>query len=279
MPTLAVGEPALAIDTRTLYVGTPAGNVILSRDLQSFIDEYTKFLDEVNPLIASMIQIQTDLDVEALNQLSLDLQDASTMQQEILALQTEKVDKVAGKGLSTNDYTTTEKTKLASLSQVTPVTVSTSVTSTSTTTAASSSAVKSAYDEAQLAKQSASDGKIVVASAITGKGVAASGTDTFAALASKITSIPAGTTGKPFATGTLAAGGGVINAGFPIKFLMSLNTVDNELVTLAPATWNGFGVGHGYDFAQGRTTVSWSGNTATLGGAHANDATRWIALG
>ena len=58
-----------------------------------------------------------------------------------------KVDKVDGKGLSTNDYTTVEKTKLSGIeAEANKTTLSTSVTSTSTTTAATSSAVKSAYD-------------------------------------------------------------------------------------------------------------------------------------
>ena len=70
-----------------------------------------------------------------------------------------------------------------------PNAVSSSVTSTSTTTLANSAAVKTAYDRAEQAFQSASSGKTAIASAITAKGVAASGSDTFATLANKISQI------------------------------------------------------------------------------------------
>lgn len=58
-----------------------------------------------------------------------------------------KVNVVSGKQLSTNDYTTTEKTKLSGIATgATNTVVSTSLTSTSTTSAASSSAIKSVND-------------------------------------------------------------------------------------------------------------------------------------
>ena len=69
-----------------------------------------------------------------------------------------------------------------------------STSSTSTTEAATPSAVKSAYDLALEAKTSASDGKTLIASAITGKGVSTSATDTFAAMASNIDNIQTGHT-------------------------------------------------------------------------------------
>lgn len=72
------------------------------------------------------------------------------------------------------------------------VQLSTSTSSTSTTLAATPSAVKAAYDRANEAFQSASDGKTAVASAITAKGVTASPADTFAALAGKIGQIETG---------------------------------------------------------------------------------------
>lgn len=62
----------------------------------------------------------------------------------------------------------------------------------STTTYATTSGVKQAYDRANEAFQSASNGKTKIASAITGKGVTASASDTFATLASKIGSIVTG---------------------------------------------------------------------------------------
>lgn len=69
-----------------------------------------------------------------------------------------------------------------------------STSSTSTTEAATPSAVKSAYDLALEAKTSASDGKSLIASAITGKGVSTSATDTFSTMASNIDSIQTGHT-------------------------------------------------------------------------------------
>lgn len=42
--------------------------------------------------------------------------DIKELQSEVAELQSGKVDKIEGKGLSTNDYTTEEKTKLAGLS-------------------------------------------------------------------------------------------------------------------------------------------------------------------
>lgn len=90
---------------------------------------------------------------------------------------TTKVDKVAGKGLSTNDYTTNEKNKLAGIAEgannyTLPdattsvkggVKLSTSTSSTSTTTAATPSAVKAAYDLA--------NGKQSPATSLSGYGI------------------------------------------------------------------------------------------------------------
>ncbi|WP_238942820.1 tail fiber protein [Planococcus beigongshangi] len=72
------------------------------------------------------------------------------------------------------------------------VTLNNTVTSTSTTQAATANSVKTAYDRAQAAFQSASDGKTLLANAITGKGVVASGDDAFGVLAGKIGSISTG---------------------------------------------------------------------------------------
>lgn len=82
-----------------------------------------------------------------------------------------------------------------------PVTLNNTVTSTSTTEAATANAVKTAYDKALEAFQSANDGKTVVANAVTAKGVSASPSDTFATLANKIGQIP---TGKKWATGSIS---------------------------------------------------------------------------
>lgn len=70
---------------------------------------------------------------------------------------TNKVDKVSGKGLSTNDYTTAEKNKLNGIQSGAQVNrpISDSVSSSSTSTAASSKAVKAAYDRAVTALNTA----------------------------------------------------------------------------------------------------------------------------
>lgn len=173
-----------------------------------------------------------------------------------------KVDKVEGKRLSTEDYTTTEKEKLNGIEEgankyIHPVTHSAdmivetdvkqfvtqtekdkwnnfdnsegsvksvnnktgdvmlnasdvgaepsinkktgfnldksdSVTSTSSSTLATSKAVKSAYDKALQAFQSASNGKSVIATAITGKGINTSSNDTFIQMANNIKNLPIG---------------------------------------------------------------------------------------
>ncbi|WP_433617397.1 hypothetical protein [Paenibacillus cellulositrophicus] len=66
--------------------------------------------------------------------------------------------------------------------------------------------------------QSASSGKTAIASAITGKGVAASGSDTFSTLASKITQI---STGKKFAMGTVTGNGNSTVSIFGLSFTPS----------------------------------------------------------
>lgn len=132
---------------------------------------------------------------------------------------------------------------------------------------------------ANEAKQSASDGKEQVALAITGKGVYASGTDTFAQLASAISNISS-QEGNRVRFGSLPAGGGVIDVGYPIRLIVNLNTTDNELVTLSPEGFMGFGAGQGYDYAQGRTKVVWGeyAMTATVSGAHFDNACEYLVI-
>lgn len=66
---------------------------------------------------------------------------------------------------------------------------SNSVSSSSSSQLATSVAVKTAYDRANQAFQSASDGKQTIATAITGKGGTASGSDTFSQLANSINNV------------------------------------------------------------------------------------------
>ncbi|MET3505631.1 tail fiber protein [Halalkalibacter oceani] len=77
----------------------------------------------------------------------------------------------------------------ASTTQRGHVLLSDSTTSDSSETGATSKAVKSAMDRADAAFTSASNGKNQIATAITGKGVPASGSDTFTQLANKIEQI------------------------------------------------------------------------------------------
>lgn len=64
--------------------------------------------------------------------------------------------------------------------------------STSTTQAATANAVKQAYDRAEQAFQYANDGKTKIATAIIGKGVSASSSDSFQVLSDKISQIKTG---------------------------------------------------------------------------------------
>ena len=94
------------------------------------------------------------------------------------------------------------------------VQLSDSVTSTSTTLAATANAVKKAYDRANEAFQSASDGKNLIATAIAGLGLDADGSDTFSELAGIIEGIPKqgaqtiipGTSDKTIASGRYLTG-------------------------------------------------------------------------
>lgn len=90
--------------------------------------------------------------------------------------------------------------KVATTLQVGHVQLSDAVTSTDLTKAATSNAVKKAYDRAEAAFTSASDGKTAVANAVTAKGVSVSSSDTFPTLATKIGQI---NTGKKYAFGEL----------------------------------------------------------------------------
>lgn len=79
-----------------------------------------------------------------------------------------KVNVEVGKGLSTNDYTTTEKNKLAGLSNTI---VSNSLTSTSTTTAASSSAIKTVNDSLNTFKSDTTTNLGTKVDKVVGKGL------------------------------------------------------------------------------------------------------------
>lgn len=131
--------------------------------------------------------------------------------------------------------------------------------------------------EAELTslKQSGSDAKTSIATAITAKGVPASSSDTFAVLTDKITAIQEG---AQISNGVLPVGSFDIVAPFTIDFLVLL-AEQNEVVTFAPAAYRGFDTGNGYEFTQGRLTCTFNGNTATVSGAALDAPVTWVAIG
>lgn len=76
-----------------------------------------------------------------------DASDIDQLTKDVASLKSNKVDKVGGKGLSTNDYTTEEKTKLAGIAaQANKTTVENVLTSSSTTNALSAAQGKALKD-------------------------------------------------------------------------------------------------------------------------------------
>lgn len=76
-----------------------------------------------------------------------DASDIAQLEKDVADLKNNKVDKVSGKGLSTNDYTTEEKTKLAGIAaEANKTTVENALTSTSTTNALSAAQGKALKD-------------------------------------------------------------------------------------------------------------------------------------
>ncbi|MNW49253.1 hypothetical protein D3C74_266640 [compost metagenome] len=123
-------------------------------------------------------------------------------------------------------------------------------------------ALKEAMNKANSAFQSASDGKMQIAAAITGKGVSASGSDTFSQLATKIGQI---STGKKVAsgTGTTAADSGlctVTGLDFLPKYIFVEVDVNGNGSYIARATY--------YDEGSGNLNtgmMAYSGGTRSAG--------------
>ena len=99
------------------------------------------------------------------------------------------VAKETGKGLSTNDYTTTEKNKLAGIADGANKTVVDSALNTSSTNPVQNKVIAG---EINTLKKSVSDGKTLVATAITDKGVETAADATFAVMAENIGQIETG---------------------------------------------------------------------------------------
>ena len=106
-----------------------------------------------------------------------------------------KVDKVSGKDLSSNDFTTTEKNKLNSIAIGANVNVQPDWNVTDSTSDAfiknkpDISGIANIAEEVNNLKKSVSDGKNLVASAITEKGVTTAPDAAFATMASNIAAI------------------------------------------------------------------------------------------
>ena len=99
------------------------------------------------------------------------------------------VAKETGKGLSTNDYTTTEKNKLAGIATGANKTIVDSALNTSSTNPVQNKVIAG---EINTLKKSVSDGKTLVATAITDKGVETAADATFAVMAENIGQIETG---------------------------------------------------------------------------------------
>ena len=99
------------------------------------------------------------------------------------------VAKETGKGLSTNDYTTDEKNKLAGIADGANKTIVDSALNTSSTNPVQNKVIAG---EINTLKKSVSDGKTLVATAITDKGVETAADATFAVMANNISQIETG---------------------------------------------------------------------------------------
>ena len=99
------------------------------------------------------------------------------------------VAKETGKGLSTNDYTTDEKNKLSGIADGANKTIVDSALNTSSENPVQNKVIAS---EINTLKKSVSDGKTLVATAITDKGVDTAADATFATMANNISQIETG---------------------------------------------------------------------------------------
>ena len=121
---------------------------------------------------------------------------------ELIKIQENKVDKVEGKGLSTNDFTNEDKEKLNSIiADPNNITIDAALSETSENPV-QNKVITSKLNEVF---QSVSDGKSLIASAITDKGVSTDATATFDTMAGNIMAIESG------------GGGGVTSAIFVTK--------------------------------------------------------------
>lgn len=113
---LSTEDYTTAEKTKLASVETGATKVILDNTLDSSSDNGVKnkvIAAAVNELSTSIESKASQSDLESLeNRVDLAEGTITTLEGDVSDLETNKVDKVAGKGLSTEDYTTAEKTKL-----------------------------------------------------------------------------------------------------------------------------------------------------------------------
>lgn len=115
------GELALAFNNdksgAALYAGNGEGKVLLNPDISS---EISQALTDANSYTDTKIDNLINGAPEAMDTLK-ELADAIAANKSVAdavnAAIGNKVDKISGKGLSTNDYTTEEKTKLAGIAE------------------------------------------------------------------------------------------------------------------------------------------------------------------
>lgn len=93
IPILNDGEPAISKDSKSLFIGNGGKNI------------------KISP-----VEIVNNLDEENTGK-SLDASQGKILKDLVNNLESKKVDKVAGKDLSTNDFTTVEKKKLAAIEE------------------------------------------------------------------------------------------------------------------------------------------------------------------
>lgn len=138
---------------------------------------------------------------------------------------------IQGASFVTGAEFATHLAEKASLTQVGHTQLSSAVNSVDETLSATPKAVKQAYDRADAAFTSANNGKTAVANAVTAKGVAASPSDTFPVLATKIGQI---STGKKWASGvTTSDAVGRIDIGglaFKPSFIIVASSVRGQMI-------------------------------------------------